>query len=241
LIRKLTPLLLALASTALLAGPPYLTDDPEPVDLKHWEVYLFTAGQSLAGHRTGLGPAMEANYGPFADAQLQFQIPLAYDGAGTGLHRGFGDLEVGCKYRFLHESDYVPQIACYPALYAPTGNADDGLGAGHWRVFLPLWLQKGFSEWTTYGGGGWTRNPGLGNRDYMVWGWLLQRELGEGYSVGAEIFHQGSIAIGQPAFSTWDLGFECALVQHLQLVGSGGRVFQGSTGSQFYLGLRGKW
>lgn len=24
-------------ATGLQAGPPFLTDDPEPVDLKHWE------------------------------------------------------------------------------------------------------------------------------------------------------------------------------------------------------------
>ncbi len=26
------------------AGPPFLTDDPEPVELNHWEVYLFGQG-----------------------------------------------------------------------------------------------------------------------------------------------------------------------------------------------------
>jgi len=25
------------------AGPPFLTDDPEPVPFKHWEAYLFSA------------------------------------------------------------------------------------------------------------------------------------------------------------------------------------------------------
>ena len=25
-----------------LAGPPFLTDDPEPVPFKHWEFYLFS-------------------------------------------------------------------------------------------------------------------------------------------------------------------------------------------------------
>ena len=34
---------LALAAR-LFAGPPFLTDDPEPVDYQHWEAYLFTLG-----------------------------------------------------------------------------------------------------------------------------------------------------------------------------------------------------
>lgn len=230
----------ALACTTLLAGPPYLTDDPEPVDLHHWEVYLFSSGQSSAGVRSGLSPAMEANYGPFEDAQLQFQIPMAFSAeSGQGTHHGFGDVEAGFKYRFLHETDSLPQAALYPQVYVPTGDAADGLGAGHTRILIPLWLQKAFGPWTTYGGVGWWRNPGEGNRDYLQCGWLLQRELGEGLSLGAEVFHQASPGAGQPSFTTWDLGFEVPLVDHLQLVGSGGKVFQGPRGSQYYLGLRG--
>ena len=28
------------AAVAALAGPPYVTDDPEPVEYRHWEVYF---------------------------------------------------------------------------------------------------------------------------------------------------------------------------------------------------------
>jgi len=242
LIRKLASLSLGLACTALLAGPPYLTDDPEPVGLHQWETYLFAAGHTVGGLRSGLAPAFEANYGPFEDAQLQFQLPVAYGTSAAGLRqRGYGDTQLGFKYRFVHEADDRPQVAFYPQVQAPTGRSEDGLGSGHWRLFLPLWLQKGFGAWTTYGGGGWTRNPGPGNRDYTVWGWLLQRELGEGYSLGVEVFHQGPSEAGAVASTTWNLGFECALAPHLQLVGSGGEVFRGARGSQYYLGLRGKF
>jgi len=238
---RLRHLALALAGTCLLAGPPYLTDDPEPVDLHHWEVYLFATGQTFQGARSGLAPAVEANYGPFEDAQLLVQVPLAYGDGADGLrHRGFGDLTVGFKYRFLHETGTAPQIALYPQIEAPTGSADDGLGGGHWRVLLPVWIQKSFGPWTTYGGAGWWRNPGLGNRNFTQWGWLVQRALGEGYSLGAEIFHQGSPDLDTPASTVWNLGFECVLAPHFQLVGSGGRAFQGGRGSQFYLGIRGK-
>lgn len=235
-------LLILLAGGLLFAGPPYLTDDPEPVGLHHWEVFLFTQGQMLGGVRSGLRPAMEANYGPFSNAQIQFQIPLAYaDTDEGGRHQGLGDVQVGFKYRFVEEGNWMPQMAFYPQVQAPTGRDADGLGAGHWRVFLPLWLQKGFGAWTTYGGGGWWRNPGPGNRDYGVLGWLIQRELTEGTSLGFELFRQGSPALGVPATTAFNVGFEQTLGNKIQLLGSGGRVFQGHQGSQFYLGLRGNF
>ncbi|HEX7553118.1 MAG TPA: transporter [Geothrix sp.] len=243
--RRLIQGLLLLAGLSLAAGPPYLTDDPEPVALHHWEVYLFSAGQSMAGLRSGLGPAVEANYGPFQDAQLQFQIPMAFtdqgQSPGSKTRRGLGDVEAGFKYRFLHETEDLPQVAVYPQIFAPTGSEREELGDGHWKALLPLWLQKDFGPWTTHGGAGWWRNPGAGNRDFLQYGWLIQRELAEGWSLGAEVFHQNSAGSGQLAFSTWNLGFEAALVHHLQLVGSGGRVFQGLKGSQYYLGLRGNF
>jgi hypothetical protein len=240
-IRRLTALLLCLCCTLLSAGPPYLTDDPEPVELHHWEAYLFAMGQSSQGVRSGLAPAVEANYGAFPDVHLQVWLPMAYADGGDGpRHQGLGDAQIGVKYRFVHEADGVPQVAIYPQVQFPTGNAPEGLGSGHTRVLCPVWLQKSFGPWTTYGGGGWWRNPGQGNRDYAIWGWQVQRELGEGNSLGLEVFHQASQAQGAAATTVWNLGFELALNPHFQLVGSGGRIFQGGSGSQFYLGLRGK-
>jgi hypothetical protein len=36
------------------AGPPYRTDDPEPVDYKHWEFYTFTSGTHVNGGTSGV-------------------------------------------------------------------------------------------------------------------------------------------------------------------------------------------
>jgi hypothetical protein len=40
------------------AGPPYRTDDPEPVELHHWEFYTFTTGTHITGDTSGVGPRM---------------------------------------------------------------------------------------------------------------------------------------------------------------------------------------
>lgn len=239
-----SPILRTLATlsltTALFAGPPYLTDDPEPVETHHWETYLFTQGVVSRGARTGLLPAFEANYGPFANAQIQFQIPVAYERRQDGSrNQGLGDLQAGFKYRFVQEGDARPQVAIYPQVQAPTGREAAGLGSGHWRLYVPLLFQKSFGPWTTYGGPGWWRNPGEGNRNYATFGWQVQRSFGETLSLGTEVFHQGADAIGGTSSTTCNVGFIKGLGPRFAVLGTVGRVFHGETGHQVYLGVRG--
>lgn len=230
----------AFLATTLFAGPPYLTDDPEPVETHHWETYLFMQGVVSHGAKSGLLPAFEANYGPFANAQIQFQIPVAFEQRPDGSRRqGLGDLQAGFKYRFIQEGEAIPQIALYPQIQAPTGNERAGLGGGHWRLYVPLLFQKSFGPWTTFGGPGWWRNPGDGNRDYLTFGWQLQRSFGEAFSVGAEVFHQGADVVGSAGSTTFNLGFIQALGPRFAILGTLGRVFHGETGHQIYFGVRG--
>lgn len=235
-------LAIATVATALFAGPPYLTDDPEPVGTHRWETYLFTQGVVSHGARSGFLPAFEANYGPFVNAQIQFQIPVAFEQRPDGSRdRGLGDLQAGFKYRFVQEGDYMPQIAIYPQIQAPTGREEAGLGSGHWRFYLPLLFQKSFGSWTTYGGPGWWRNPGPGNRDYLTFGWQVQRGFGEGFSLGAEVFHQGADSVGGTGSTTFNVGFIRALGPRFAVLGTLGRVFHGETGHQVYFGIRGNF
>ena len=94
----------------LRAGPPFLTDDPEPVDLNHWEVYLFGQGDRTADANAISGPAVELNYGIAPDTQLHLIAPVANASSpGAMWSSGYGDTEVGVKYRFFDENDSRPQ------------------------------------------------------------------------------------------------------------------------------------
>jgi hypothetical protein len=53
----------AWAMTAF-AGPPFLTDDPEPVPFKHWEIYLFSTIDVTRKSTNGTKPAVEFTVGP---------------------------------------------------------------------------------------------------------------------------------------------------------------------------------
>ncbi len=185
--------------TRAFAGPPFFTDDPETVDYQHWEFYTATQYENDKGGPFGTAPHFEANYGVVPNVQLHLLVPDAYArprGGPTLL--GPGDVELGVKYRFLQESDYVPMAGIFPLMEVPTASKARGLGTGQAQSFLPLWLQKSNGPWTTYGGGGYWINPGAGNRNYWYLGWLLQRDITKWLTLGAEIFHNTPAAAGAP-------------------------------------------
>jgi hypothetical protein len=82
----------ALLPTSAIAGPPFRTDDPEPVDYTHWEFYTFTSGTHISGDTSGIGPAFEFNYGLIPNGQLHIVAPTAFDSpAGGPTLFGYGD------------------------------------------------------------------------------------------------------------------------------------------------------
>ena len=191
----------------VFAGPPFLTDDPEPVPFKHWEAYLFSTVDATRKSTNGTGPAFEFNVGALPNLQVHLIIPLAFDSPADAPNAyGLGDMEFGLKYRFIQETDYRPMVGVFPLLEIPTGNANRGLGNGRawWR--LPLWLQKSWGPWTTYGGGGYAINPAPEQRNYYFGGWLLQRDFGERLTLGGEIFSQGKSSDDTRSFAVFNLG-----------------------------------
>ena len=142
-------------ATSARAGPPFLTDDPEPVELGHWEAYLFAMYDGASSTTAVDGPALELNYGAAPDLQLHLVVPLATaEPAGAPSAHGLGDVEMGVKYRFVEEGEGQPQIGVFPMLELPTGNDRRGLGNGRLWARLPVWVQRSWGPWTTYGGGG---------------------------------------------------------------------------------------
>jgi hypothetical protein len=185
-------LVLALALSGSLicdrawAGPPFLTDDPEPVEHGHWEFYAATQWSASRHTAVGTCPHLEVNYGALPGVQLHAIVPAALSWAsGNAARYGLGDTELGVKIRFVDEGDWRPQIGIFPLITLPTGSKARGLGAGTVQGLVPLWVQKSFGPWTTYGGGG-LRFASDGNA--VVLGWLLQRDLSAKIVLGVETF-----------------------------------------------------
>jgi hypothetical protein len=217
-----------------------VTDDPEPVEYRHWEFYLASQHGKTANGWSGAHAQIEVNYGAIPNLQLHLIAPLAYDASAQGgRHYGYGDTEVGAKYRFVQETASIPQVGVFPLLEIPTGSANHNLGGDHVQAFLPLWLQKSWGEkgrqWTAYGGGGYHINPGAGNRDWGYLGAVLQRQLLENVLIGGEIYHHTPTKIDERADTAFNLGTVIDFGEHHHLLFSAGRSIDGPTEFQAYV------
>jgi hypothetical protein len=173
------------------AGPPFVTDDPEPVEYQHWEIYLAAQYKHDRAQDSSTLPHLEINYGAIPNVQIHLIAPLVYvKPAGESSQYGYGDTELGVKLRFIKETEYLPQVGIFPMVEFTTGDAGRGLGNGRTQYFLPVWLQKSFGAWTTYGGGGYWINPGYGNKDWWQFGWQLSREITRHLTLGAELYYK---------------------------------------------------
>lgn len=214
-------LLLAQSATA---GPPFLTDDPEPTERGRWEIYAPAADVSGTGGEFDGSVAAELNYGALPDVQLTLGLPVGYARSGSGLSVGRGDLEVSVKYRFFHDDARHLSVAAFPGLSLPI--AGKGLGAGRVTAFLPVWAQQDLGPWSVFGGGGFAINPGRGNRNFWSGGVAISRSLSERLLVGLEADREGPDTVGGHGSTSLGVGFIRTLRAPFRLLASAGPTFR---------------
>ncbi|MGC1458010.1 MAG: hypothetical protein WA825_07010 [Steroidobacteraceae bacterium] len=239
---------LALAGRPLstLAGPPFQTDDPEPVDLGHYEFYVFAASDGTPLETDASGPAFEFNWGALPNTQLHAVLSFGgiHPSDDSGAY-GLLDTELGVKYRFIPQSDTVPEVGVFPMIELPTGSSTRGLGTGKTWYKLPLWIQKDFGPWTTYGGGGYQIADQVGFRNFPYAGWLLQRDLGDKWTLGGELWYHGPEGLGTPETHSATMldigGYYYFRKPAFQLLFSVGHTVAGQSETYAYLGLYWTW
>ena len=227
---------------AALAGPPYLTDDPQPTDPGHWEVYNFLNGQTSADGLDGEA-GFDINYGAAPDVQLTAVLPVGYSNprgyALDGLQIGSGVIELAAKLKLLHQSDHswLPDFSVFPRLFIPT---DASFGPARPNLWLPVWAEKDFGPWSVFGGGGYQIDPQPEGRNFWQGGIAVTRAFGERASLGAEVWRQGADAPTGGGFTAANLGATWRLTKHWSLIGSAGPTWQdgGRHGSDFYVALK---
>ena len=220
-------------STRAAAGPPFLTDDPVPVEFRHWEFYAAAQWAAQRHDASGTCPHFEVNYGALPGLQLHVIVPavLTWNGRDDNAAFGLGDIELGVKLRLVSEGSWRPQIGIFPLVTLPTGSQHRGLGAGAVEGLVPLWIQKSFGAWTTYGGGGLKI---ASDEDAVVLGWLLQRDVSEKLTLGAEAFVIAPTN-DDAAEIQLNLGAIVNLSELHHLLFSAGPSFRGDSSMQAYV------
>jgi hypothetical protein len=176
-------LVLALPGRPTYAGPPYISDDPEPTDTGHFEIYGFTSGTATR-NSTAAQAGIDFNYGALPNLQVTVVLPAAFSqSTGENMQLGLGNVQFAAKYRFLHQESFGLDVAFFPRLFMPAGTS--AVGNATPSLFLPLWLEKDWGKWSVFGGGGCTISTDPG-QSFCQAGAVVTRQVLPGLQLGLE-------------------------------------------------------
>jgi Putative MetA-pathway of phenol degradation len=210
--------------TPVLAGPPYMTDDPEPTDYQHFEVYTFMNGTATSDGTSGES-GIDFNYGGAPNLQLTATVPASYNAPSSGPSAwSFGNVELAAKYRFLTQENFGLDVAIFPRLFLPS--ASSAVGEQHASFLLPVWMEKDWGQWSAFGGGGCEINRGGGSENFCLMGAVVTRQITPRLQVGLELFHQTPDTEGGDATTSIGAGVRYDLNDNLHLLGYLGRGIQ---------------
>lgn len=229
-----------IATSPAWAGPPFVTDDPQPTERGHWEIYHFVTGTHVAGDTAGEA-GLDLNYGAAEDLQLTLVIPAAFDRVDGHTASGMGVVEAAAKYKIVHQSKdgWTPDVAIFPRVLLPT--APPRFATRHTTLLLPVWAGKDFGPWSVFGGGGLLINPGPENRNVWQSGVTVTRQVSDRLLVGAELTHHTRDAADTKPFTGANLGVIYKLSDRWALLASGGPGLENAREEgryDFYLSLQ---
>jgi hypothetical protein len=214
------------------AGPPYLSDDPEPTDYRHYEIYAFANGD-VGNNGSGGEAGIDFNYGALPDLQLTAVLPVGYARPHSApATASLGNIELAAKYRFLHQADSGWDVAIFPRVFLPSGSAL--VGERHVSLLVPIWLERDWGSLSAFGGGGCMINRGGDSRDFCLAGWALAYQALPRLQLGGELFHQTADTRGSRATTTLGAGFRYDLSDTYHVLGYVGPTVQNAAETNRY-------
>jgi hypothetical protein len=214
------------------AGPPYLSDDAEPTDYEHFEIYAFangTVGRDGSGGEAGI----DFNYGATPDLQLTAVLPAGYARPSGGPSDvDLGNIELAVKYRVLHQDDFGVDVAVFPRVFLPAGSPQ--VGERHASFLLPVWVQKDWGKLSGFGGGGCVLNRGSDSRNFCLVGWAMTYQVLPKLQLGGELFHQTADTVGGRASTVAGAGIKYDVTDNYHLLGYFGPTVQNAAETNRY-------
>jgi len=214
------------------AGPPYVTDDPETTDYRHLEAYLFASATSTRDGTNGAA-GIDFNYGAGPDLQLTLVAPVAQEKPNQSQSAsGPGNIELAAKVRLEHQARIGWDVSVFPRVFLPS--ASRRVGDQHGSYLLPMWVERDWGPWSTFGGGGYVINRGGDSRNYTLLAWAVTRQVLPRLQVGVELFHRSADTRGGLSSTGLNAGMRCDLSNHYHLLGSLGPGIQNASATNEY-------
>jgi hypothetical protein len=208
-------MLVVLARPAI-AGPPFVSDDPEPTPYHQFEIYTFDNGTNTRDGTAG-ETGVDFNYGAGPDLQLTATLPAGFQSAAGGTNFGLGNIELAAKYRLLHQDTFGLDVAVFPRVFLPSGS--NTIGDNHTSLLLPVWAEKDWEGgWSAFGGGGCVFSA-IRGADFCLTGAVLTYQLMPRLQIGAELFHQTAQSQVTPASTSVGVGGRYDLSKNCHLLG----------------------
>jgi hypothetical protein len=209
-----------------------VSDDPEPTDYKHYEIYTFSSGTATRDGRSG-EMGVDFNYGAAPNLQLTATLPAGFENSATGGTRlGLSNIELAAKYRFLQQDTFGWDVSVFPRFFLPSPSS--AVGDKKPSLLLPIWVQKDWaSGWSTFGGGGCVVNADSSKNSCLA-GWVVTRKILPKLQLGLELFHQTADSSGSPAMSSLGVGVTYDINDTYHLLGYVRRGIQNSTETDQY-------
>ena len=215
-----------------LAGPPYVSDDPEPTDYRHFEIYSFSAGTAT---RDGIGGAsgIDFNYGAAPDLQLTATLPVGFNRPTAGkTDFGLSNVELAAKYRFLHQDSFGLDVSIFPRVFLPSGS--NAVGNPIASLLLPVWVQKDWAGgWSAFGGGGCVVSS-RASQNFCLTGGVITYQILPKLQIGPELFHQTADGAGTPASTSLGVGLRYDINDNYHLLGYIRRGIQNASETDRY-------
>jgi hypothetical protein len=209
-----------------------MTDDPEPTDYQHFEIYTFSQGTATQGGVGGEG-GIDFNYGGAPNLQLTATLPATYNFPASGSSAvGPGNVELAAKYRFLTQDNFGLDVAVFPRVFLPS--ASPLVGEQHASYLFPIWIEKDWRQWSAFGGGGCEINRGGDSQNFCLMGAVVTRQVMPNLQVGLELFHQTADTHGEQATSSVGAGVKYDLNDNFHLLGYLGRGIQNAETTDRY-------
>jgi hypothetical protein len=215
------------------AGRPLTIDDAAPVPASHLEIETgFSHGLPHGGSRDQNWPILTATYGVFNRLELGLAIQRTnQDAPQAKPTKGFEDLHLTAKYKFLDETAAVPALAFSLDVKLPTANRFKGLSTGKADETLLLIATKSFTPLTLNANLGYTivgTTAGTKLRNQLRGGTAMEWAIYRQWSIVGEITGASRAEIGGKNEADFQLGARYALQPSLVFDVAAGRSLRSS-------------